>query len=171
MCCIAAKVEIDEMHNQQSDCLQIHPYFVCLIFLHSSQKFFSYVGTGLPGLNQYLARINVSFSKTRHSDAGEARTHGPSVSSQALYHWATVLPKKNEWKTEANVVYEFSHGSFDETLYSRGPEGSISIQWGQIYRSCWMRGTCRLDMTLRSRRWCVWCIRRIGQPDWKINYL
>ena len=25
-------------------------------------------------------------------DAGEARTRGPSVSSQALYHWATVLP-------------------------------------------------------------------------------
>ena len=26
------------------------------------------------------------------SDAGEARTRGPSVSSQALYHWATALP-------------------------------------------------------------------------------
>ena len=25
------------------------------------------------------------------SDAGEARTRGPSVSSQALYHWATAL--------------------------------------------------------------------------------
>ena len=24
--------------------------------------------------------------------AGEARTRGPSVSSQALYHWATALP-------------------------------------------------------------------------------
>ena len=28
----------------------------------------------------------------QHSDAGEARTRGPSVSSQALYHWATALP-------------------------------------------------------------------------------
>ena len=28
------------------------------------------------------------------SDAGEAQTQGPSVSSQALYHWATALPKK-----------------------------------------------------------------------------
>ena len=26
------------------------------------------------------------------SDIGEARTHGLSVSSQALYHWATALP-------------------------------------------------------------------------------
>ena len=27
----------------------------------------------------------------QRSDAGEARTRGPSVSSQALYHWATAL--------------------------------------------------------------------------------
>ena len=27
----------------------------------------------------------------QRSDAGEARTHDPSVSSQALYHWATAL--------------------------------------------------------------------------------
>ena len=27
----------------------------------------------------------------QRSDAGEARTRGPSVSSQALYHWATEL--------------------------------------------------------------------------------
>ena len=27
-----------------------------------------------------------------HSDVGEAWTCGPSVLSQALYHWATVLP-------------------------------------------------------------------------------
>ena len=28
----------------------------------------------------------------QRSDPGEARTRGPSVSSQALYHWATALP-------------------------------------------------------------------------------
>ena len=28
----------------------------------------------------------------QRSDAGEARTHGPSILSQALYHWATALP-------------------------------------------------------------------------------
>ena len=27
----------------------------------------------------------------QRSDAGEARTRGPLVSSQALYHWATAL--------------------------------------------------------------------------------
>ena len=35
-------------------------------------------------------------SRTQHRDAGEAKTLGPLVSSQALYHRATVLP--NEWK-------------------------------------------------------------------------
>ena len=29
----------------------------------------------------------------QRSNAGEARTHGPSFSSQALYHWATALPQ------------------------------------------------------------------------------
>ena len=29
----------------------------------------------------------------QRSDNGEARTRGPSVSSQALYHWATALPE------------------------------------------------------------------------------
>ena len=30
--------------------------------------------------------------RPQRSDAGEAWTHCPSVSSQALYHWATALP-------------------------------------------------------------------------------
>ena len=28
----------------------------------------------------------------QRSNSGEARTPGPSVSNQALYHWATALP-------------------------------------------------------------------------------
>ena len=31
----------------------------------------------------------------QRSDAGVAWTRGPSVSSQALYHWATALPTDN----------------------------------------------------------------------------
>ena len=31
---------------------------------------------------------------TQRSGACEAQTHNPAVSSQALYHWATVLPQQ-----------------------------------------------------------------------------
>ena len=34
------------------------------LILTSPQQSFIYIGTGLPGLNQYLARINVSCSRT-----------------------------------------------------------------------------------------------------------
>ena len=40
----------------------------------------------------------MSCSRTQHSDAGEARTRGPTVSSQALNHWATApFLLKLEW--------------------------------------------------------------------------
>ena len=48
----------------------------------------TYVGAGLPALNQYLARINVSCSRTQHGDAGEARTFGLESSTQTLIHRA-----------------------------------------------------------------------------------
>ena len=31
----------------------------------------------------------------QRSDAGEARTRGPSVTSQAIYKWATALPSSS----------------------------------------------------------------------------
>ena len=31
------------------------------------------------------------------SDASEARTRGPSVLSQARYHWAIALPLNEKW--------------------------------------------------------------------------
>ena len=71
--------------------------FVWFDSLHPSQQSFSYVRMDIPGLNQFWARrINVSCSRTQHSDASEALTRGPSVSSQALYHWATALPLPHE---------------------------------------------------------------------------
>ena len=44
-----------------------HDFFVFLVWFDSlrpSQQFFSHVGTGLPGLNQYQAEDNVSCSRT-----------------------------------------------------------------------------------------------------------
>ena len=47
----------------------------------------------------------------QRSDAGEARTRYPSVSSQALYHWATALPAEHmcvKYKfTEYMIVHAF----------------------------------------------------------------
>ena len=44
----------------------------------------------------------------QRSDAGEAQTRGPSVSSQALYHWATVLPITHDKPWHENA-YIFTH--------------------------------------------------------------
>ena len=48
----------------------------------------------------------------QRSDAGEARTRGPSVSSQALYHWATALPlldAESIWENKVkNSRFDFS---------------------------------------------------------------
>ena len=41
----------------------------------------------------------------QRSDAGEARTRGPLVSSQALYHWATALPTTSrDWRLRVNGI-------------------------------------------------------------------
>ena len=77
--------------HQSLHCLQRRNQpseFVLFDSLGPSQQFFSYIVTGLPGLNQYLARINVSCSRTQRSEASEAQTcnPSPSVSSQTLYH-------------------------------------------------------------------------------------
>ena len=43
----------------------------------------------------------------QRSDAGEARTHGPSVSSQALYHWATALPFFVKYSNLGHALQEY----------------------------------------------------------------
>ena len=59
------------------------------------------------------------------SDAGEAWTSGPSVSSQALYHWATALPYKmrryysNNMKLAfTKIIYHMDYGFFLTTANS-----------------------------------------------------
>ena len=45
----------------------------------------------------------------QRSDAGEARTRGLSVSSQALYHWATALPLSSILSLFRNEVNKFKY--------------------------------------------------------------
>ena len=47
-----------------------------------------------------LRPIN-NLSVIQCSDAGEAWTCGPLVSSQALYHWATALPPQTTWSVQS----------------------------------------------------------------------
>ena len=60
----------------------------------------------------------------QRSDAREAHTRGPSVSSQALYHWATALPilwVKDTWNVAQyplhHVIYAAAKFKAD-TSYS-----------------------------------------------------
>ena len=50
----------------------------------------------------------------QHSDAGEALTRCPLVSSQALYHWATALPLWTIWKA---VYKNICFGCVKETSH------------------------------------------------------
>ena len=47
---------------------------------------------------------NVSCSWAQCSDEGEAGTCNPSVSSQALYHWATALPGMYDEEYYSHIV-------------------------------------------------------------------
>ena len=76
-----AKIRCGINLKKTKRCVKFVPFLFNFDSLRPGQQSFSYIGTGLPGLNQYYARINVSCSRPQHSDAGEARTHGPSVSS------------------------------------------------------------------------------------------
>ena len=66
--------------------------------LRPSQRYFSYVGTVLPVLKKYLARINVSCSRTQYNDTDEARTLGPSVSSEVKHSTTEPLRSDRVWK-------------------------------------------------------------------------
>ena len=44
----------------------------------------------------------------QRSDASEAGTRGPSVSSQALYHWATAHPLFNDTDLMFGPIYKLS---------------------------------------------------------------
>ena len=63
-------------------CFEMIMFVFDLILYVPVNIFFSYVGMGLPGLNQYLAGINVSCSRTQRSATSEAWTQNPSISSQ-----------------------------------------------------------------------------------------
>ena len=65
----------------------VYNNFVWFVNLRSSQQFFSYVGKGLPGLNQYCVLLKDTTQWRRWGSNPQ-----PMISRQALYHCATALP-------------------------------------------------------------------------------
>ena len=58
----------------------------------------------------------------QRSDAGEVRTRDLSVSSQALYHWATALPRITKAQTSLSIRAVWSA----PLLFAYWPESIIS---------------------------------------------
>ena len=86
ICWFTLLIFIAKEYEPRSDC-SLQSY--CLLWFVTSQSTIFQLLWDRPS---WVAGSNVSCSRTQHSDAGEARTRSPSVLSQALYHWATVLP-------------------------------------------------------------------------------
>ena len=63
----------------------------------------------------------------QRSDADEAWTHGPSIWSQALYHWATALPQ--------NLMWHGSSPTDDE--WTQNIKGKWATTWD--FQQCGMR--------------------------------
>ena len=69
----------------------------------------------------------------QRSDAGEAQTHGPSVSSQAFYHWATVLMQMVFFKVHPachNIVNGIKPGSNSKYTDKHAADCPKAVCWG-----------------------------------------
>ena len=70
--------------------------------------------------------------RPQRSDAFEARNHGPSVSSQALYHWATVLDLGVKF-TQNIAKYPLHHVTYAAAKFETIMSNSFLIFFIDIY--------------------------------------
>ena len=122
----------------------------CLIWLFTShQQSFSYKGTGLPGLNQNYARINVLAQG--HNTVTPVRLK-PSVLSQALYYWATALPRVCGWCLLNSLKFLVSL-----TSYVLGTQESSRWDWPFEYPQhvLWF-GKRKRDFASSTLIWRLW---------------
>ena len=69
----------------------------------------------------------------QRSDAGEVRTRGPSVSSQALYHWATALPEHMGEKLKISKILNFWNSNFKTCRMSTNMD-NLKLKWLIVVR-------------------------------------
>ena len=67
----------------------------------------------------------------QHSEAGEAQTRGPSVSSQALYHWANNPLCLVSWnQVKSNQVSVLHHACLN-LIYSSDAKSLFQSRWNR----------------------------------------
>ena len=89
------------------------------------------------------------------SDVGEARTRDPSVSSQALYHWATALPKSLQirWPTPTPSIYHMLLlGASKKTYWCLGYNATVLDADSRV----WMFTMHGRIQKILSRGWVSW---------------
>ena len=64
----------------------------------------------------------------QRSDAGEARTHGPSVLSQALYHWATALPNCDVQFLSVKIYFVWARSDLHQLIIQGKPNVFINMR-------------------------------------------
>ena len=75
--------------------------------------------------------------RPQRSDAGEARTRSPSVSSQALYHWATALPKERVIISLLAVTFVIGWYIFVNGLYLVQDRQNVGPELAQNHLTFW----------------------------------
>ena len=93
----------------------------------------------------------------QRSDASEARARGPSVSSQALYHWATAPPPLFFWVSSYKCIYPVSflrtiaawnrlYTEATNTASSQKPLSQFSSYSKQVFLGVWVHKYNKLIM-------------------------
>ena len=95
----------------------------------------------------------------RRSDAGEVRPCGASVSSQALYHWATALLLREKYTQEGILVFGFVWGFTSQST------AMVMSRWQQQKRkeNFGVKGVCFINSNYPDVGVSKWCKHRSDQ--------
>ena len=131
--------------HDQTDKIRDYVWFAVFVLsvwfdsLRPSQQSFSYVGMGLPGMNQYYARINVSYSMTRRSDSDEAGNRGPLASSSQCLNtkcgqikcFGTGPGRRPDWAGYGSRLFGQTHSChpFGGNYFGYHQKTSLNTDW------------------------------------------
>ena len=110
--------------------------FVCLIWCFTSQStIFQLCQGGSSWVEPILSKDKcVLFKDTTQCRTGVARARSLSVSSQALYHWATVFPMKTQMK--CRIMCDPFHSGYLQTGTLANSEDSDEMPHNVAFHQC-----------------------------------